>query len=140
MAEIEIRQTYVVECPGPDCPSPSNIVRDGFKNGQQRYECKACNNHFMAEGKPLGKWFTAQQIADAVDSYYSGMSYKQVAEGLEDTYDLPEPAKSTIFAWVKAYTRQGLRFMAGQVGPDGTRNDRNRQASQGGCWRTLGRG
>lgn len=120
MAEIEVKQIQVVECPAPDCPSPSDVVRDGFKNGQQRYECKSCDNHFFAEGKPLGKWFTSQQIGNAVDSYHSGLSYKQVAEGLEDTYDLPEPAKSTIFAWVKAYTRQGLRFMAGQVGPDGT--------------------
>ncbi len=120
MAEIEVKQIQVVECPAPDCPSPGDVVRDGTKNGNQRYECKGCGNNFFAEGKPLGKWFTAQQIGDAVDSYYSGMSYKQVAEGLEDTYDLPEPAKSTIFAWVKAYTRQGLRYMAGQVGPDGT--------------------
>ena len=120
MAEIEVEQTYVVECPAPDCPSPSNVIRNGVRNGQQRYECKTCKNYFMAEGRPLGKWFTAQQIGDALDSYYSGMSYKQVAEGLEDTYDLPEPAKTTIFAWVKAYTRQGLRLMAGQVGADGT--------------------
>ncbi len=120
MAEREVKQIQAIECPAPGCPSPGDVVLDGFKNGNQRYECKACDNHFFAEGRPQGKWFTAQQIGDAVDSYYSGMSYKQVAEGIEDTYDLPEPAKSTIFAWVKAYTRHGLRVMAGQVGPDGT--------------------
>ena len=120
MAEIEVKQTYVIECPAKGCPLPHKVVRDGFKNGKQRYECNGCGNHFLAEGQPLGKWFTAQQIGDAVDSYYSGMSYKQVAEGLEDTYDLPEPAKSTIFAWVKGYTRLAQRFMHGEVGEDGT--------------------
>ena len=120
MAEIEAHITYAIECPAPGCPTPKEVVRDGWKNGNQRYECRGCGNHFFAEGKPRRKQFTAQQIADAVDSYYSGMSYKQVAEGLEDTYEVPEPAKSTVYAWVKAYTRLAQQYMRGEVGSDGT--------------------
>ena len=109
-----------LSCPAPDCPDPSNYVKDGHKNGNQRYECKSCDNHFFAEGKPFGKQFTAHRIGDAVSSYYRGQSYKQVAERMAEVYDIPQPAKSTILAWVKGYTRQALRYMAGQVGPDGT--------------------
>ena len=120
MAEYEARQILVVECPSPDCPTPDKVVRDGWKNGQQRYECKGCGNHFFAEGKALYKQFTAEQIADAIDMYYSGMSYKQVAENMEDTYDVPEPSKAAVHAWVKGYTRLAQRFMRGEVGMDGT--------------------
>ncbi len=119
-AKVQIVLEALLGCPAPDCPDPSNYVKDGLKNGAQRYECKSCGNHFMAEGKPFGKRFTAHQIGDAVDSYYRGKSYKQAAEGLAKVYKIPEPAKSTILAWVKGYTRQALRYMAGQVGPDGT--------------------
>ena len=120
MVEIEARQTYVVECPALDCPTPSKVVRDGFKNGQQRYECKGCGNNFFAEGKALRKQFPADQIAAAVDMYYSGMSYKQVAENMEKVYDVPEPSKAAVHAWVKGYTRLALAYMAGKVGVDGT--------------------
>ena len=120
MVEIEAKQVYTVECPSLDCPTPHRVVRDGWKNKQQRYECKGCGNHFFAEGKALYKQFPANQIAAAVDMYYSGMSLKQVAEHLEDTRDVPEPSKATVQAWVRAYTQLAKQVMDGKVGPDGT--------------------
>ena len=120
MAEFQATQIYTVECPAPRCPAPHWVVRDGWKNQQQRYECKGCGNHFFAEGKALYKQFTAEQIADALDMYHSGMSYKQVAENMEDTYDVPEPSKTSIQAWVWAYTDLARRYLRGEVGDDGT--------------------
>ena len=120
MVEIEAKQVYTVECPSPGCPTPERVVRDGWKNKQQRYECKGCGNHFFAEGKALYKQFPANQIAAAVDMYYSGMSLKQVAEHLEDTRDIPEPSKATVQAWVRAYTQLAKQVMDGKVGLDGT--------------------
>ena len=120
MVEYEARYTYAIECPSPKCPAPHKVKRDGLRGGKQHYECNTCGKKFMAEGQALGRQFTVQQIADAVDSYYSGMSYKQVAEGLEDTYDVPEPSKHSVHDWVKGYTRLALRYMECEVGPDGT--------------------
>ena len=104
VAEFKAEEVFVVTCPAPDCPAPGKVVKDGIRDGQQRYECKGCGNHFMAEGKALHKQFPADQIADAIDMYYSGMSYKQVAENMEDTLDITEPSKKTIHNWVKGYT------------------------------------
>ena len=120
MAEYQTQQTMVIECPNPDCPTPHKVVRDGFQNSQQRYECNGCGKKFAARGHAMRMQYPAQQIADALDSYYSGMSYKQVAEGLEDIYDVPEPSKHTVHDWVKGYTGMALSFMEGKVGPDGT--------------------
>ena len=120
MTEYEAKQTVVIECPSPGCPTPSKVVRDGWAGGQQRYECKGCDNHFFAEGKAFGKQFSANQVGGAIDGYYSGMSYKQVAEHMEDVYDIPEPSKASVHAWVKAYTRLALDYMRGAVGEDGT--------------------
>ena len=120
MAEYEARQILTIECPRKGCPAPKRVIKDGFKNGQQRYECKACGNNFFAEGKALYKQFPADHIGAALDMYYSGMSYKQVAEHMEDNYDVPEPSKGSVHAWVKGYTRLALDYMRGKVGSDGT--------------------
>ena len=126
MAEYQTSQKVVIECPNPGCPAPGKVKRDGFHGtdaqGQsiQRYECNACGKKFSARGHAMRRQFPADVIADALDSYYSGMSYKQVAEGLEDIYDVPEPSKHSVHDWVKGYTRMALDFMEGRVGPDGT--------------------
>ncbi len=120
MAEYQAVQTLSISCPSLDCPAPAKVVRDGHRGGQQRYECKGCGNNFFAAGKALRKQFTADQIAHAVDAYYSGLSYKQVGENMEDVFDVPEPSKSTVHAWVKAYTGLAQRYLDGKVGEDGT--------------------
>ena len=40
----------------------------------------------------------------AVRMFYSGMSYKQIAETVADAFNIPEPSKSTIYDWVVDYT------------------------------------
>ena len=138
MVEIEAKQVYTVECPSLDCPTPHRVVRDGWKNKQQRYECKGCGNHFFAEGKALYKQFPANQIAAAVDMYYSGMSLKQVAEHLEDTRDVPEPSKATVASvgasvHATGETGDGREGWARRYGAHG-----DRKTSAGRCGRPLG--
>ena len=126
MADYQEKRTKVIECPNPGCPAPGKVKRDGFHGNDaqgkaiQRYECNACGKKFSARGHAMRRQFPADVIADALDSYYSGMSYKQVAEGLEDIYDVAEPSKHSVHDWVKGYTRMALDFMEGRVGPDGT--------------------
>ena len=120
MAVIEAKQVYVVECPSLDCPTPEKVIRNGWRNGVQQYLCRGCGKAFATSGKALRKQFPAYQIAAAVDAYYSGMSYKQVAEHMEDVFDVPEPSKRTIHNWVKGYTSLALRYLQGEIGEDGT--------------------
>ena len=98
---------------------PNKTKRDGFSGDIQRYRCNTCGNRFSANGHAAHKQFSARQIADAIDSYYSGMSYKQVAENMADFYEVPEPSKRSIHDWVKGYTRLAQDFLDGKVGEDG---------------------
>ena len=120
MVEYEAKYTYEIKCPNPRCPTPHKVKRDGLRGGKQNYECNGCGKKFMAEGQAMHRQFTAKQIAAAVDKYYSGMSYKQVAEHMEDFHDVPEPSKHSVHDWVKGYTALALRYMHGEVGEDGT--------------------
>ena len=50
-----------------------------------------------------GRKFESEQIGAAIRDYHSGMSYKQIAEAMEDRYDIPEPSKRTIYNWVSDF-------------------------------------
>ena len=59
-------------------------------------------------------WWTAIAIRPIISArplFYSGMSYKQIAENMVEMYDIPEPSKATIYRWVKEYTQDALREM-----------------------------
>ena len=55
--------------------------------------------------------YPANQIGSAVRMFYSGMSYKQIAENMIEMFDIPEPSKRTIYRWVKEYTKDAMREM-----------------------------
>ena len=85
MVEYQTQQTVTIECPNPKCAAPHRVKRDGFHGTDaqgrdiQRYECNACGRKFSARGHAMRRQFPANQIADALDSYYSGML--SMAEG-----------------------------------------------------------
>ena len=56
---------------------------------------------------------------------------------MEDVSDAPEPSKATVHDWVKGYTGLALRFLAGEVGEDGTpatATDKRVKADVGDHW------
>ncbi len=108
----EFQQTITVDC--PHCES-AKVIKKGTRNGYQRYECKDCRRKFNTTGNAFGKWFEAEHIGAAVDMYYSGMSYKQIAELIGRNYNLPEPAKSTIEDWVHEYSDMAGIIVSGHV-------------------------
>ena len=120
MSKWKVERTVEVTCPNPHCAAPHKVVRNGKRNGDQQYRCRGCDRQFAAEGQAQYKQFTAHQIGAAVDKYYSGMSYKQVAEHMEDFHDVPEPSTRSVHGWVKGYTDLARKFLEGKVGPDGT--------------------
>ena len=97
----KFKQTITVDC--PHCKSPQ-VVKVGKRNGYQRYRCKECGRYFNTLGNSFGTWNKKEHIALAVDAYHSGLSYKQIAELLERTFDIPEPSKGTIYRWVKEHS------------------------------------
>ena len=98
-----------------NCPACDNdhVVKIGMQSGNQRYLCRSCSKKFSANGKTPGRRFPPEITGAAVRMFYSGMSYKRIAEHIEDTYDIKEPSKATIYEWVRDYTREGVQEMEG---------------------------
>ena len=117
MAKFTETTTYTVNCPA--CGS-DHVVKDGKQSGEQRYRCTPCQKRFRAGGKAEGRRMDSDMVGSAIRDYYTGKSYKQIAEGLKEEYDLPkEPSKATIYEWVRDYTDKGLRQMAGHKAKTG---------------------
>ena len=104
-------QTVSMSLNCPACNSES-VIKQGKRNGYQRYLCKDCRKKFHDSGNTKGHRYPPEQIGAAVRMFYSGMSYKAIAEHMEDTFDIPEPSKRTIYEWVRDYTRSGVEEMA----------------------------
>ena len=105
---VEFTKPRAVNC--PDCES-APVVKIGTRNGYQRYLCRACSKKFHTNGKAAGWRFPADQMGAAIRMFYSGMSYKQIAESVGKIYDIPEPSKATIYQWVRDYTKDALKEM-----------------------------
>ena len=109
--------TYSVAC--PDCHG-DKVKKHGFQKGEQRYFCKTCKKAFRAGGKAQGRKMDAEMMGSAIRDYYTGKSYKQIAEGLKEEYDLPnEPSKATIYEWVRDYTAKAMKEMEGHKAKTG---------------------
>ena len=104
----EFTQTITVDC--PECAS-GHVVKNGERNGYQRYLCRDCSTAFRTTGEAPGQKANAEMVGAALDMYFSGMSYKQVAENLQKVYDIPEPSKNTIWLWVHDYSNAAVRRM-----------------------------
>ena len=62
----------------------------------------------------------SELVGSAIRDYYTGKSYKQIAEGLKEEYDLPnEPSKATIYEWVRDYTAKAMTEMKDQKAKTG---------------------
>ncbi|MDE2687810.1 MAG: IS6 family transposase [Chloroflexota bacterium] len=103
-------QTTSVSLNCPACSS-ERVVKDGTRNGYQRYLCRECNKRFNTSGKTANRRFPPEVTGAAVRMFYSGMSYKRIAEHIEDLYDVKEPSKATIYEWVRDYTREAVDEM-----------------------------
>lgn len=121
MDEFSYNQVFTLTCPSPRCPGPSKIIRYGKRKGVQRYQCKTCRRRFSVTGKAKRKQVPAEHVGAAIDVYYSGTSYKQTAEFMQDAYDMGEPSKASVHDWVKGYTKLARAFLQGQIGDDGTK-------------------
>ena len=104
------RQTTSISLNCPACDN-EHVVKIGKQSGTQRYLCRSCSKRFSANGKTPGRRFPPEITGAAVRMFYAGMSYKRIAEHIEDTYDVREPSKATIYEWVRDYTKAGVAEM-----------------------------
>ena len=86
MAEFVKTETVTVTC--PYCHN-DQVVKDGKQDGEQRYRCKGCSKQFNDTGALHGHRLPANRVGAAIDTYYSGMSYKQIAEMMAKTTTFP---------------------------------------------------
>ena len=119
MAEFTETTTTIYSVACPACES-NHVVKIGKQAGQQRYRCRGCKKDFRAGGKAEGRRMDAEMVGSAIRDFYSGKSYKQIAEGLHDEYDLPnEPSKATVYEWVAGYTDKAVAQMKGRKAQTG---------------------
>ena len=114
----EFADIRTVNC--PYCGN-SKVVKNGRRDGYQRYRCKPCGKQFKHTGELHGRHAPSGRIGAAIRMFYSGMSYKQIAENLAERDDIPEPSKQTLYAWVKHYTDAAVEEMQSrpaQTGPE----------------------
>ena len=74
-------QTTSVSLNCPAC-GDGHVVKVGKQSGVQRYLCRNCSKKFRANDKTVGRRFTPEVTGAAVSMFYSGMSYKQIAEAI----------------------------------------------------------
>ena len=104
MAEFTETTTKTVNC--PSCQD-GRVMKVGKRSGYQRYQCRGCNKKFRDNGTTKGHQFNAEVIGATIRDFYMGLSYKQLAEGMEHRYDISEPSKDSLYNWVKKYTDVG---------------------------------
>lgn len=93
--------TKTINCPA--CGS-AHVVKTGKQGEHQRYLCRGCDKVFRAPGIAPGHRVPSEHMGMAIRMFYSGMSYKQIAETMRDALDIPEPSKATLYEWVRDYT------------------------------------
>lgn len=89
----------------PECES-KEIIKRGIlqteSKRKQRYGCKKCNHRFI-EDEPFKRMRNHQQmITQCLDLYYSGMSFRKIANHLKNFFPKDVNA-STIYRWILKY-------------------------------------
>ena len=107
MATLEI----TILC--PYCQSDA-VGRNGKRYGHQQFRCRGCRKQFKNTGATNGHKMPADHIGTAIQDYYAGKSYKQIAETMAKEYGIPEPSKATIYEWVRDYSEKAVDQMKGQ--------------------------
>ena len=94
-------KTQEIKC--PFCNS-NEVIKRGFVKTEnrdkiQRYGCKSCNNRFVLDNPFYRMRNKDLIITQTMDLYYSGMSFRKIAQHLQRFFPKGVSA-STIYRWV----------------------------------------
>lgn len=92
----------------------SRQTRDGRK--VQRYECKTCGRKFCNDVGFGRRWYSPEQIEEAVELRISGFSLKQVAEHFR-LRGKPVPSTVTVYRWQRRYGKLAADYMESNTPP-----------------------
>jgi len=90
----------------PKCKS-KEIIKRGFiktenRDKIQRFGCKSCNNRFVLDNPFFRMRNQEQLITQCMDLYYSGMSFRKIADHLKRFF--PKNVHyGTIYRWIMKY-------------------------------------
>ena len=93
-----------IQC--PNCKS-ENVIKRGIiqtenREKTQRYGCKDCHNRFVLDNAFFRMRNKEQLITQCTDMYYSGMSFRKIADHLVRFF--PKGVHySTIYRWIMKY-------------------------------------
>jgi transposase-like protein len=87
----------------PKCKS-SNIIKKGFLEGEQRYNCKDCNFHFtkhtdLSKPHPDSKPPEVRKLANTL--YLKGNGFRDIKAIIEETFEGITVNLNTIIKWIK---------------------------------------
>jgi len=90
----------------PECSS-KEVTKRGFRYTErrekiQKYFCKSCNHRFILDSPFFRMRNKEQVITQCMDLYYSGMSFRKIADHLKRFFPSNVNA-STIYRWVMKY-------------------------------------
>jgi putative transposase len=99
-AEHHFTEPQVIVCKW--CGS-TDINKYGVRDGVQEYICNECGRKFNAKDAPARKQSPVEQIGAALDMFYDGLSFNDIARHLDRTYNNPV-VESTVYRWVISYS------------------------------------
>jgi len=85
-----------------------NVVKFGTYKGIQRYFCKNCKRKFKNDGSLLHGKVPADDIAIALNEYYSGMSINDIRRRIKQERGY-YPSQSTVYQWVEKFTDMAVK-------------------------------
>ena len=76
--------------------------------GKQIYFCNACHRKFSADDRLFGMKTPANQVSDAVDMYYKGMSVNDIRDNLNAQFH-NNPSSKSVYKWIDKYTDEAIK-------------------------------
>jgi transposase-like protein len=105
--------------PGPSCEvcHSGNVVGDGKRLNKSgavpKFRCRACGACFSGKEGFHNRRSDPEMIAKALDLYFRGVSFRQVAEHFAQAYDL-HLSPMTVYRWVAHYSALAAEWMNSQ--------------------------
>jgi len=90
----------------------SNLWLYGTYKGQQLFYCRDCKRKFTGNSALPKMRSAVTHVADALHSYFSGMSLNEIKQNLEQQYN-DSPSVSTIYRWLDRFIEEAKHKVKG---------------------------
>jgi len=104
-AEHHFTEPQLITCKW--CGS-DRVSKYGIREGVQEYLCLNCGRKFNTKDAPYKKQSSVDQIGSALNMFYDGLSFADIARGTGITYNNPVN-ESTVYRWVFSYTEKAIK-------------------------------